>query len=73
MIKVCETEPSYSAKLLYKKSEHVRKCLYEKENSSKEKSVLQDTKAIYTGNKNSVYWNGQKKGAILAGKLQDGK
>lgn len=54
MIKVCETEPSYSAKLLYKKLEHVRKCLYEKENSSKEKSVLQDTKAIYTGNKNSV-------------------
>lgn len=47
MIKVCETEPSYSAKLLYKKLEHVRKCLYEKENSSKEVTAVLGTLSCF--------------------------
>lgn len=36
MTKVCETEPSYSAKLLYKKLEHIRKCM-KKETVAKKK------------------------------------
>lgn len=53
MTKVCETESSYSAKLLYEKLEHVRKCLYEKGNSSKEEKVYYRIQKLFKLEKKS--------------------
>lgn len=53
MTEVCETEPSYSAKLLYEKLEQVRKCLYEKGNNSKEEKVYYRIQKLFKLEKKS--------------------